>query len=70
MPRNITSCAASLGDPGWAYDGGDANGDRFSRAHPDQRAANVGKLQSAWRIDDPPGRLQTTPLIIAGALYG
>ena len=70
MPRNNNTCAATLGGPGGADAGGHAHGDRVSRAHPDQRAANVGKLQSAWRIDDPPGRLQTTPLIIAGALYG
>ena len=61
--------AAPLGDQDWAYYGGDANGDRFSPLS-QINAANVGKLQPAWRIGGPPSGLQTTPLIIAGILDG
>jgi len=52
----------------WPIYGGDGNGGRFSPLTQID-VSNVGTLEPVWRIDGPPGGLQTTPLVIGGVLY-
>lgn len=66
--RQTAPHAATQGGD-WATYGGDSNGDRYSPLTQID-ASNVGELKAAWRIDGPPGGLQTNPLVISGVLYG
>jgi quinoprotein glucose dehydrogenase len=53
----------------WPIYGGGPNNDRYTPLVQID-ASNVKTLQQAWRIDGPPGGLQTNPLVIGGVLYG
>lgn len=70
-PSARPQAAPHTASPGadWATYGGDSNGDRYSPLTQID-AANVAGLKPAWRIDGPPGGLQTNPLVIRGVLYG
>ena len=56
------------GSGDWPAYHGNAAGDHYS-ALTQITPANVAALQPAWRIETGPGGLQTTPLVIDGALY-
>src|SRR5687768_8335891 len=71
----VAACASTpasttaSGDQDWPVYGGNPGGDRYSGL--DQiDAGNVAGLREVWRYETEGARLQTSPLMIEGILYG
>lgn len=57
-----------VGGQDWPVYGGSSAGQRFSTLT-QITPANVGRLKEAWRVETGQGGLQTSPIMIGGALY-